>query len=134
MSYLQNIFSQQLQQLVQRQHDTFPPYDIIKHDDYNYQITVALAGYAKDEIDITHNDGVIQIQRMQKPPQTDLQQQQKDLLQYVHRGIAKRNFRLNFPVNEHMVVKDASMENGLLVVNMQLIIPENNKSKTILIS
>jgi molecular chaperone IbpA len=132
--FLQSILTAQLNQLAEHnglhRPGPFPPYDIIKHDDYNYEIRVALAGYTKSDIQVIHEDKVIRIQRQTKSDDT----QNNDNTTYIHKGIAKRNFKISFPVKEYMVVKDASMVDGMLVVSMCLVIPDEVQSKIIPIS
>ena len=136
MTIFDNIFNSrlQIQHLVNQRNTTFPPFNIIKQDEYSYQISVALAGYSKQEIQVIHDNGEIRIERIVKTDDSQNVEDTIDQCEYVYKGIAKRNFRLKFPVNEYIVVDDANMVDGMLTISLKLVIPEDKKPKTITIS
>lgn len=105
---------------------SFPPYDVIKGDDNNhYAINVALAGYGPDDINIEEKDGTLVIEGGSKPVS------EEDAKRYVHRGIAKRSFRLAWTLDDHMEVIGAKMENGMLSVGIVRNVPESAQPKRI---
>ena len=108
------------------QQDKFPPFNIIKTDDYNFIIEVALAGYAKEDIEISTHDSLLEI--------SSSKQKSEDERQFLHRGISSRAFTTTFPLGENIIVKEASFVNGILSVNLERIVPEEKKPKTITIS
>ena len=103
----------------------FPPYNIRKTDDFKHVIEIALAGFSKGEIEVILTDGVLEIKSSNLPttekPKDDL----------IHKGIAKRAFTRKFTLADDNEVKDAKLENGLLVIDLEQIVPEHKKPKTI---
>ena len=103
----------------------FPPYNIRKTDDFKHVIEIALAGFSKAEIDVILTDGVLEIKSSNLPttekPKDDM----------IHKGIAKRAFTRKFTLADDIEVKDAKLENGLLVIDLEQIVPEHKKPKTI---
>ena len=103
----------------------FPPYNIRKTDDFKHIIEIALAGFSKDEIEVVLTDGVLEI----KSRDTVTTEKPKDDL--IHKGIAKRAFTRKFTLADDIEVKDAKLENGLLVIDLEQIVPEHKKPRTI---
>jgi molecular chaperone IbpA len=101
---------------------SYPPYNIIKADDYNYTIELAIAGFAKDEVEITVENSKLTI--------IGKVHQNRDV-QYMHRGIAARDFTHEFTLAESVVVTGADMQNGLLVIKLQNVVPEAAKPRRI---
>ena len=103
----------------------FPPYNIRKTDDFKHVIEIALAGFSKAEIEVILTDGILEIKSSDLPttvkPKDDL----------IHKGIAKRAFTRKFTLADDIEVKDAKLENGLLVIDLEQIVPEHKKPKTI---
>jgi len=103
--------------------DKFPPYNIIKNDLDNYQITMALSGFTEDDIDITVKENALSI--------TGKSAEDDEGVEYLHRGIAGRAFSQNFELADTIKVTGASMNNGLLKVDLHREIPEALKPRTI---
>ena len=103
----------------------FPPYNIRKTDDFKHVIELALAGFSKDEIEVVLTDGVLVIKSADVLSQTD---PNKGL---VHKGIAKRAFTRKFTLADDIEIKDAKLKNGLLEIELEQIVPEHKKPKTI---
>ena len=103
----------------------FPPYNIRKTDDFKHVIELALAGFSKDEIEVVLTDGVLVIKSADLLSQTDPNEG------LVHKGIAKRSFTRKFTLADDIEVKDAKLENGLLRIDLEQIVPEHKKPKTI---
>ena len=103
----------------------FPPYNIRKTDDFKHVIEIALAGFSKDEIEVVLTDGILEI----KSRDTVTTEKPKDDM--IHKGIAKRAFTRKFTLADDIEVKDAKLENGLLVIELEQIVPEHKKPKTI---
>ena len=103
----------------------FPPYNIRKTDDFKHVIEIALAGFSKNEIEVVLTDGVLEIKSVNAITDKDT----NDGL--VHKGIAKRAFTRKFTLADDIEVKDAKLENGLLVIDLEQIVPEHKKPKTI---
>ena len=103
----------------------FPPYNIRKTDDFKHVIEIALAGFSKAEIEVILTDGILEIKS------SDLPTTDKPKDDMIHKGIAKRAFTRKFTLADDIEVKDAKLENGLLVIDLEQIVPEHKKPKTI---
>jgi len=104
---------------------SYPPYDLIELNEDHYKLTLAVAGFCKEDIDITVKDGYLIISGDQCLPDKDTT--------YLHKGIATRKFTRTFALGEYMEVCCAEMENGLLNVEVKREIPEEKKPKQITI-
>ena len=102
----------------------FPPYNIVKNDDYNYQIEMALAGYSKKDIDIELKEGTLSISSKKIEDDTDE-------ITLIHKGISHRSFKRSFTLSDEMKVKGAKMENGMLFIALERILPDHKKPQTI---
>jgi molecular chaperone IbpA len=100
----------------------FPPYDIRKEGDLNHVIEMALAGFSKDDIEIEVAQGVLTVKSMKENADDEAT---------VHRGISYRKFNRKFTLADDIVVNDAKLENGLLTIFLEQIIPEEKKPKLI---
>lgn len=103
----------------------WPPYDIEKVADDQYRITMAVAGFAPDEIELTQHDTALLVTGQRKDRDGERA--------YLHRGIASRGFRQTFNLADHVKVTGASMENGLLIVELKREVPEAFKPRRIAI-
>lgn len=106
--------------------DKFPPYNIIKKDQDNYQITMAVSGFSEGDIAITATQNSLKI--------TGKSSQDDENVEYLHRGIAGRAFTQSFELADTIKVVGASLVNGLLSVELRREIPEALKPRTIEIS
>jgi molecular chaperone IbpA len=101
---------------------SYPPYNLIKIDDDNYLLTLAVAGFTKKEVEVTINNGTLTITGAIT---------EDDDQEYLHKGIALRKFTRTFALGEYMEVISAEMDNGLLYVSVRREIPEEKKPKQI---
>jgi molecular chaperone IbpA len=106
---------------------TYPPYNIIKKSEDNYEIEVAVAGFTLDEIDVEVNQNQLII-RGQNLTSTSVA---RDEVEYLHRGLAYRDFEKVLTLAEHMQVGDASIKDGVLRVEITRIVPEALKPRKI---
>jgi len=104
----------------------YPPYNIIR-DGEKFQIEIALAGVDKKDLEITVADGVLTIEHN---PEGDVETGKWD---WIHKGIAQRSFKRNFTLSDDIVVQGSRMKNGMLYIELERIIPEEKKPKTIAI-
>ncbi|VAW35942.1 16 kDa heat shock protein A [hydrothermal vent metagenome] len=104
---------------------SYPPYNIETIDDNQYQITLALAGFTQDDLEITSEQNTLVIRGKIN---NDVERK------YLHRGIANRSFERKFQLADHVKVTTAAMENGLLHVQLMKEIPEEMKPRTIKIN
>jgi molecular chaperone IbpA len=105
--------------------ETYPPYNIERLDDNRFQISVALAGFTPDEVTLTVEQNVLTLEGHKSEREGKI---------FMHRGISARNFKRQFTLADHVEVKGASFENGLLVVDLQREIPETMKPRRIAIN
>lgn len=113
----------------------YPPYDIEKLGDDNYRVTMAVAGFTDDELDVTVKDDVLVISGRAAKADADSEEggetEQAPQPVYLHRGIAKRAFERRFHLADTIKVTGASLENGLLHVSLVREIPEERKPRQI---
>ena len=102
----------------------YPPYNVEKSGDDKYQITFALAGFVRDDIKIDVQEGTLTVTG-EKVEAKD------DEIEYLHRGIANRSFVRNWSLAEYVEVVEAKMENGMLYIALERIVPEEKKPKSI---
>ena len=101
---------------------SYPPYDLIKLDEDTYRLSLAVAGFTKDNIDLSVDNGTLII----KGEITDTID-----AEVVHKGIAGRKFVRSFALGEYMEVTGAELKDGMLHINVDRIVPEEKKPKTI---
>tara|TARA_R100001082_G_C4312880_1_gene137580 strand:- start:222 stop:656 length:435 start_codon:yes stop_codon:yes gene_type:complete len=100
----------------------FPPYNIQKVGDYNYTIEMALAGFSKDDIEVEVADGTLSVRSDKKEEPDD---------EFYHRGISYRKFERKFTLADDLVVNGAKLENGMLTIDLERIVPEEKKPRLI---
>ena len=101
---------------------SYPPYDLLKLDEDTYRISLAIAGFTKDDINVSVDNGTLII----KGEIVELSD-----AEVVHKGIAGRKFIRSFALGEYMEVTWAEMKDGMLNINVDRIIPEDKKPKLI---
>ena len=102
----------------------FPPYNIRQTDDTNYIIEMAIAGFGKDDIDITVDNSHLIVKGSINPDPK---------AKFIHKGIAERSFIRDFPLAEDVIIKGADVNNGMLYIALERVIPESKKPKKITI-
>ena len=101
---------------------TYPPYDLLKLDEDTYRISLAIAGFSKEDINISVDNGTLII-KGELVEVIDAE--------VVHKGIAGRKFVRSFALGEYMEITGAEMKDGMLHINVDRVIPEDKKPKTI---
>jgi molecular chaperone IbpA len=101
----------------------FPPYNIVKHDDAEFSIEMALAGLSKDDIEVVVAEGVITVK--------SVWDDKSENAEVLHRGISHKKFTRKFTIADDIEVKEASLENGLLEIKLERIIPDEKKPRVI---
>jgi molecular chaperone IbpA len=102
----------------------YPPYNIVKTSEENYELQLAIAGFTYDDLDIEVKDGVLTIAG---------DKNNDDVGNYLHRGISARSFRRTFTLSDTIVVNGANLDNGILTVVLENVIPEEKKPRKITI-
>jgi len=100
----------------------YPPYNIERPDEDTYVVSIALAGFSKDDVEVSVDRNTLIIKG---------DNNSQDESEYVHKGIAARKFTRTFALGEYMEVTKANMEDGMLKVTVERIIPEDKLPKVI---
>ena len=103
--------------------DKYPPYDIKKVGDTNYVINLALAGFGKDDLEIKLTDGILSVKS-----DKDNESEEEEIL---HRGISYRKFERKFTLADDMIINSAKLEDGLLSIELEQIVPDEKRTRTI---
>jgi len=101
----------------------YPPYNIIKSDEDRYIIEVAVAGFKKKEIMVQVDNNKLSVKGSKEKEDAKVQ--------YLHHALSARNFMHQFTIAENMVIKSAALEDGVLKVILERIVPESKKVRTI---
>ena len=102
----------------------FPPYNIRKEGDYNYVIEMALAGFGKKDIEVEVADGTLSVRSVKENSEDD---------STVYRGISSRRFERKFTMADDIVVNSAKLENGMLSLELERVVPEEKKPRLVAI-
>ena len=101
-------------------HTNYPPYNLVKESSIDFRLEIALAGYKKEDIEVTTEWNKLFVQA-KKADDSEYQ--------YLHQGLAKRAFTRTWTLSDDVEVKDVSFENGLLTIKLNRVIPEHQKKK-----
>lgn len=116
-------FDSLLNELELRHEDTnYPPYNIIKQGNNRYAIELAVAGFSKDDIEITSEDRDL-IVKATKNKEVDAE--------YLHKGISTKSFEKNFRLAEHVQVVGADLSDGMLSIELEVVLPDEKRPKRI---
>jgi molecular chaperone IbpA len=103
--------------------NNYPPHNILKRTDDEYEIQIAVAGFRKDEIKLTVEDNILAV--------AGVKFEEHDTAEYLYKGLAARNFERYFRLEGYLEVKSAEIVDGLLVIKLERNVPEEKKPKTI---
>lgn len=104
---------------------SYPPYNILMIDEYNYLIEIAVAGFTSSEIDIEYNNSTVTVSGSKNTAEEK---------KYLHHGLATRNFTRTFKLAETVIVKDATMKDGILTILLERLVPDTQKPRKISIN
>lgn len=107
---------------------SYPPYDVVNYDDDTTLVSIAVAGFDKDDLTISVTDGVLQVGGAKKVTE-ELEDGPKVTSE--HKGIAQRPFHLTFAIAEYYEVVGSRLENGMLYISLRKNLPEEKKPKII---
>ena len=102
--------------------DNYPPHNVVRIDDDHYVIELAVAGFGENELDISVQNGVLTVVG-----------NREDTRDYVHKGVSTRKFTRVFTLNEHVEAKTASINNGILSIQLERNVPEAQRPRKIAI-
>lgn len=105
-------------------HDNFPPYSLVKKDDFNYELEMAVAGFSDSDLEIVSSKNRLSVVGM-KP--------EKDDKEYIVKGIAGRSFAREFVLADTIVVREVNLVNGILTIALENVVPEEQKPRKIAI-
>ena len=108
------------------QGNSYPPYNIKSSEEDHYQISMAVAGFADADLDISYEQNTLTV--------SGNREAEKDDVEYLYRGIANRSFERKFNLADHVRVSGAKLENGLLHIFLERELPEAMKPRKIEIS
>jgi len=119
-----SLFNNFEQRFANQINNSYPPYNILKHDEDTYEIQVAVTGFEKDEVtvEIDQNQLIVKGQRKET---------ESDEVQYLHRGLASRDFTRSWTLAEHMEVKEGTIKNGVLTIEIKRVVPESLKPRVL---
>ena len=103
----------------------YPPYNIRKDSELTYSIEVALAGFSKDDIEVEVTDGQLVIRSKENEKDEDKSES------FVHKGIARRSFNRTFSLSDDIIVKGADLKDGMLIIDLERVIPDEKKPRLI---
>jgi len=112
----------QLNNVYKTNNQSYPPYDLLKLDEDTYVLSLAVAGFSKEGIDVSVDNGSLVI-KGETVEVTDAE--------VVHKGIANRKFTRTFALGEYMEVVGAELKDGMLTIKIDRIVPEEKKPKSI---
>ena len=104
----------------------YPPHNVVKLDDTHFVIELAVAWFAESEIDVELKENVLTVKGDRVKPESDVE--------YLHKGISARNFTRTFPLAEHIEVRGATVQNGILAIALEQVVPDEQKAKKIAIT
>ncbi|OKA18108.1 heat-shock protein [Pseudomonas versuta] len=103
----------------------YPPYNVEKRGEDSYRIVVAAAGFQQDDLDLQVEKGVLTVSGSKRESTSE------EGVTFLHQGIAQRAFKLSFRLDDHIEIKGANLNNGLLSIDLQRVVPEEAKAKRI---
>ena len=107
--------------------NNYPPHNILKTGDNQYEIQIAVTGFEKSEISVTVESNVLTV----KGEGAESIRHENPEIIYLHRGLATRDFSREFPLAEHIEISGAEIKNGMLIVKLIRNIPESEKPRVI---
>jgi molecular chaperone IbpA len=108
--------------------DNYPPHNIAQLDDTHFVVEVAVAGFKESEVDVELKDNVLTV----KGEKTKIENAPE--IKYLHKGLSARNFTRTFTLADNVEVRAATIENGVLAIALELVVPEEEKPTKIAIT
>ena len=121
------MFDELLRVTAQQGATNYPPYNVVKHSDDKFSIELAVAGFKDGDIDIT-------VEKNQLTIKGEKAIELNEGAEYLHRGISARSFLRTWTLADHVEVNGAGVQDGILTINLERIVPEEQKPKKIAIT
>lgn len=112
----------------QEKQTTYPPYNIELLDEDKYRITMAVAGFAKEDVTIEVQENTLQISGNKETPEQEASDVER---KFLHKGISERNFERKFQLGDNVKVLAADLQHGLLHIDLERVVPEAQKPRRI---
>ena len=104
--------------------DNYPPYNIVKHDEDTYVIEIAVTGFAKDEVTVEIDQNQLIVK--------GIRDKSNDVTaEFLHRGLALRDFTRSWTLAEHMEVGEGTIKNGVLTIELKRVVPDALKPRVL---
>ena len=113
----------QLDNIHNQAKDTYPPHNVVKEEELKYTLEMAVAGFKEEHIDIEVKDHILTI--------AGNRPQRREQNMYVHKGISARNWKKSFRLSEYTEVTGADLTDGILTVNIEVVLPEEKQPRKI---
>ena len=113
----------QLENIHKHSKDTYPPHNVVKNEELQFTVELAVAGFKKEHIDIEVKDHVMTI--------TGTRPHRREQDKYVHKGISAKNWKKSFRLSEYTEVVGADLQDGILTVDLEVILPEEKLPRKI---
>ena len=113
----------QLENIHKHAKDTYPPHNVVKDEDLHFILELAVAGFKKEHIDIEVKDHVLTI--------SGNRPMRREQNKYVHKGISAKNWKKSFRLSEYTEVTGADLQDGILAVNLEVILPKEKQPRKI---
>lgn len=120
------LFNEIDRQFANSQSNGYPPYNIVQINDDEYMITLAVAGFGMDNLDVTKDGNILRVEGASPKG--------GETVNYLHKGIGTRNFRREFTLADHVEVEGATLELGMLNIHLKRVVPEELQPKKIAIT
>lgn len=110
----------ELEKLTINAKETYPPHNIVHKDDTNFDIEIAVAGFSREDLTIEVKDGILTVLG-----------EKADTRTYAYKGISTRKFQRTFRLSEYVHITGADLQNGILVISLKIVIPEEKRPRKI---
>ena len=120
-----HIFNE-LDHITKHAQDTYPPHNVVKEDELQYVLELAVAGFKEDDISIELKDHILTIE--------GARERRREPEKYVHKGISARKFKKSYRLSEYTEVVGAKLEDGILAIALEVVLPEEKRPQMIKIN
>jgi len=116
----------QLETIHNQAKDTYPPHNVVRENEFQYIVELAVAGFSEKDISIELKDHILTVSASRE--------QRREQEKYLHKGISARKFKKSFRLSEYTEVRGAEMKDGILAIGLEVVLPEEKRPQTIQIN
>tara|TARA_B100002019_G_scaffold288652_1_gene302686 strand:+ start:135 stop:614 length:480 start_codon:yes stop_codon:yes gene_type:complete len=120
-----HIFNE-LENITNHAQDSYPPHNVVKENDLQYVLELAVAGFKQDDIKIELKDHILTVEGGRE--------KRRDQHKYIHKGISARKFKKSFRLSEYTEVHGADLTDGILSINLEVVLPKEKRPQMITIN